>query len=287
MSQFRTLILIGLCGIVLLSGSGCGGSSVDENSPVVATFRDKTLTARMVAHYIPDGATPEDSLRYAQQFVQQWIKEQAICDRALSTDETLEERVAYKVQDYRAKIIMHAYHTSLIEDSLDKRVPEAECKEYYELNKENFRSKENLYSFLYIVTTNRNTAEVAEWMRKDGQEEFGKVAEWAAQNGMEYKLDSAYVGESKIAQISKGYFGNLQKAEPGKLIRWNGVISGERRRYLFKMLDMVKEGEALPLRLCREKIKNLIINDRKVKLIERTEKKIVRDARASNYVREY
>ena len=272
-------------GLLLLAG--CGSSGPTEDSPVIIRFKDNVLTQRMLDQYMPEGVSSEDSMRYADQFVKQWIKEQAIMDQALAADETLGERIEFKVQDYKAKLIMHEYHSALIADSLDTEVSDTEIRAYYDQHKDNFRSKENLYSYFYVVTTASSTNEPANWMRGEKPEDMEKLKTWAAENAMEYKLDSAFVGETTINLVSKGYFGNLQRAGIGKLIRWNGVISGERRRYLFKMLDIVKEGEALPLRLCREKIKNLIINDRKVKLIERTEKKIVRDARANNYVREY
>ena len=279
-------ISLSLCLGLLLFWSGCGDSKPEITSKVVASYKDNKLTERMLRHYIPDGVPPKDSIRYAEQFIRQWLKEQSIMDVATKLDPTLAERIEYKVQDYRAKLIMHEYHTQLIEDSLDLEVPMKQIEAYYEANKDNFRSKENLYSYLYVVSTVSDVSEQASWMRSGEQSDFRLLKTWAEANALEFKLDTAYVGETKITQVSKGYFGNLQKADIGKFIRWNGVIQGERRRYLFKMLDKVKSGAPLPVRLCKDKISNLIINDRKNELIERTEEKILKNARANNFIRE-
>lgn len=264
--------------------SGCGGEGETDGSPVIVRFKEKVLTARMLSHYIPEGVGPADSARYAAQYIEQWVKEQAIMDKALSDDETLAERIEFKVQDYKAKLVMHEYQTRLIKDSITEKVSKAAIQKYYEDHKKNFRSKETLFSYFYVVSTTGELAEAAEWMQSDDPADIVKLTDWAAKNALEYKLDSSYVGETQVNHVSKGYFGSLQKAPIGKFIRWNGVIQGERRRYMFKMMDVVENGAALPLRLCREKITNLILNDQKVKLIERSEERILRDARSKNYI---
>ncbi|HEX2898087.1 MAG TPA: hypothetical protein VHS96_00055, partial [Bacteroidia bacterium] len=114
-----------------------------------------------------------------------------------------------------------------------------------------------------------------------------KLREWATENAIEYKVDSNYVNEAKIEFVSKGYYGNLQKTEPGKLIRWNGVIRGEKRYYLFKMIKVVEAGEPLTIELCRDKIVDLIMNERKVSLIEKNEERILKNALTNNYIHEY
>jgi hypothetical protein len=201
-------------------------------------------------------------------------------------DEDLAARIAYKVEDYRAELIKHEYHSRLIRDSMDTKVPEKEIMDYYEKNKANFRGKENLYAYFYFTTASDDIDEAADWMRSGNYSDILKLREWAKQNALDFKVDSAYVGEAVITQVSKGYFGALQDAPRGKLIRWNGVIQGERRRYLFKMIDIIENGAPLPLALCREKIISLLTNERKVALIQNTDKRILENARANNNIRE-
>lgn len=271
---------------VLFLTVGCGGGDSAGDSQVIAQFKDKTLTQKQLDFYVPDGVPSEDSARFAKQFVKRWIREQAVMDRAISQDETLSERVEYKVEDYRAKLIMHEYHTGLIEESLDKDVPLAEIQAYYEQNKDNFRSKETLYSYFYLVsTTSDGLDQAARWMRAKDEASITKLRNWAAENAMEAKLDSSFAGETQVNNISKGYYGSLQKAGKGQLIRWNGVIQGVRRRYMFKMIEIVDSGDYLPISMCEDKIKGLLINERKLKLIEETEQKILQDAEAKNFIK--
>lgn len=269
-----------------MTAVGCGGGDPGGDSPVVAQFKDKVLTQKQLDFYVPDGVPAEDSARFAKQFVKRWVREQAVMDRAISEDETLSERIEYKVEDYRAKLIMHEYHTGLIERSLDQDIPDSEINSYYEQNKDNFRSKQTLYSYFYLVsTTSDGLDQAGSWMRSKDEASISKLRTWANENAMESKIDSSFAGETTINNISKGYYGSLQKASIGQLIRWNGVIQGVRRRYMFKMIEIVQAGDFLPISMCEDKIKGLLINERKLKLIEETEQKILQDAEAKNYIK--
>lgn len=271
--------------LAILVFSACGSKEQVTDEPVIVAFKDKELTPSLLKRYIPDDVSAEDSARYAQQFIDQWVKEQAVMDYALSKDEGLAAEVEFKVQDYRAKLIMNAYESRLVEDEMDTEVAPQEIRRYYEANKENFRSKKSVYSYLYLVTTESKLDEVSGWMRSDEQADLDQLRNWSETNTLTFKLDSSYVGASQVNEISKGYFGSLKKAKIGKLIRWNGVIQGERRRYLFKMIDIVDEGAYLPVQLCEERIRALLLNERKIELIESTEEKILSNARTSNYIR--
>ena len=271
--------------LAILLFSACGGGSGDEAEPVIVSFKDKSLTPSLLKRYIPQGVSSEDSARYADKFIEQWVKEQAVMDYALSQDETLSEEVEFKVQDYRAKLIMNAYEARLVEKEMDKEVLPQEIRNYYEANKDNFRSKEEMYCYFYLVTTERDLGEVSGWMRSDGSSELSQLRDWSEKNTLTFKLDSTYVTATQVNDVSEGYFGDLKKASIGKLIRWNGVIQGERRRYLFKMVDVVGEGGYLPVSLCADRIRELLLNERKIELIESTEEKILSNARASNYIR--
>lgn len=255
-----------------------------EDSKVIAKFKDKTLTEDQLDFYIPAGVPTEDSIRYAEQFIEKWIREQAVMDKALSEDEGLQARVAYKVENYRAKLIMHEYHAKMLE-TLDTAVPAEDVAEYYETNKDNFLSDQEYYSFFYLVTTkNEGIDQAARWMRSREESDLSSLREWAVGNTREAKIDSSYKDKDRVNTISKGYFGNLTKAPIGQLIQWNGVIQGKRRRYMFKMLDKVKQNDHLPLSLCEDRIKAILRNDRRVKLIDETEQKILKDAEAKNYI---
>ena len=269
--------------LALVVGS-CSNNT--DTSPVVAEYKSEKLSQNQLNYFMPQNLSKVDSTRFADHYIKQWVKKQAVCDVALEENEKLAEEIEFKVNDYRQKLIIHEYTSQLIRDSLDTEVPESEIQAYYEQFKQDFVSKEDQYSFFHLVTANQSVTDAAKWMRSDEQPDFEQLYQWALQNALQYKLDSSFVSGKEVEKVEVGYFGNLKSESPGKLIRWNGVIQGQRRRYLFKMLEVVKQGESLPLKLCREQIRRIIINERKINLIEDVEDKILTNARANNYIKD-
>lgn len=53
---------------------------------------------------------------------------------------------------------------------------------------------------------------------------------------------------------------------------------------MFKLNEEVKEGELMPLSMCRETIKDILLNQRKNRLVETTEKDLLKNARKSGKV---
>lgn len=272
--------------IILVSALSFGFMACSGNSPqdVVVSYKEKSLTRTQLQAFMPQGLNPADSARFAEQAIEEWIMDQAVMDEALSRDDSMAERVAAKVEDYRAELIKHEFHNQLIKDSLDLAVDEAEIIAYHERSKQDFISADNRYCYFYCSSTQDNLREQEDWMKSNDYKDILKLREWARQNAIGFKVDSSYASESAVAEISKGYLGDLRNVSPGKFIQWTGVIEGERRRYLFKMIDVLEKGEPLPLQLCRNKIENLILNERKNGIIQRADNRILDNAKANNYV---
>lgn len=263
--------------------SSCGGG---EESPVVASYKDTPLRLRQLEQYIPKGVSEEDSTRYADHYVDQWLKAQAIADVAMQQIPNLEERIEFKVEDYRQKLIMHEFSSRIIRDSLDTLITNADIEQYYRSYTDNFIATSSMYSFYYIVCKAENTGDAGSLINSGSAADIEKLVAWARDNALEFKLDSTYTTEAAITEINKGYFGDLKDAGSGRVVKWSGVIQGQRRRYYFKMLDKIKVGEPLPILLAKERINRILLNERKVNLIEETEKRIVQEARVNNYIKD-
>ncbi|MCB9236051.1 MAG: hypothetical protein H6581_30670 [Bacteroidia bacterium] len=265
---------------------GCKGwfSSDENNSPVVAKYKNETLNLDQLNQYVPQGVSSQDSIRYSKFYIDEWIREKAIADVALREIPNLESTIEFKVQDYRRKLILNEYTAHLIQQKLDTAISHQRVREYYETEKSNFISQEDLFAYFYIVVGDKSTRGVSEMMESDVQEDLDNLVTWARDNSLDYKLDSSFVVSAEIDNISKGYFGDLKKSRKGKLIRWNGVKQGQQRKYFFKLLEIVKQGEPLPLSLVENRIRSILLNERKITLIESTDEKILQDARQRNYI---
>ena len=252
---------------------GCGGS----DSPVVASFKDQKLTRKQLDAMIPKGVA--DSARYAENIINQWIHDVSICDAATTADPTLAEQVEWQIQDTRRKLIIHLYTTKLINDSLKPSVSMERIQNYYTEHADKYISKQNLYSYIFISTEQKETGEISDLMKKGDPSDWSTLRNWAKENAVDFKLDSTYLEESFISELKKGYFGTLKKSAEGKFIRWETVILGKTRKYLFRMTDKVEAGDPMPLSLVKEDIHNMLLNEEKVRLVDAAEERILKNAK--------
>ena len=281
---------------ILLFLTGCnwfGGKDVDKQ--VVAKYKDETLTSDMLGHHIPKNASAKDSTRYAQLYIDQWIKEMVIAEKARKVVEDLDKKIEYKVDDYRNKLILDEYRDWLLSQNADTTISEDEIRNYYDLNKRKFISPTDLYSYFYIAMANISDSDYSKATNMIGSSrlsEINQLKDWCDErlgnNTVRYyKLDSSYTTETEVRNIQQGFFVDLVNSKDGQVRRWSGAMTGQNRRYLYKRLDLVQEGEVMPLRLARAKIINILKNERKIRLIEGKEKELVADAKAGSQVKIY
>ena len=274
----------------ILISTGCNSlfSSSEDGSPIVAKYKEAELTLNRLRHYIPEGATPEDSARYADYYIEQWLKEQAVADVALNKIGDLEQKIDFKVADYRQKLILHEYAAQFMADKLDTNVARRDIVAYFNKHSDKLTSKENLYCYFYVISlrSESSSINISSLMNSDDPQDLRTLEEWARVNSIEYKLDSGFVNDFEMNRIQKGYAGNLRSIPEGQVKQWSGAKKGKYIKYYYKKIDYLEPGDQLPLSLTKAKIKNTILNERKIKLIEDEEEKIMKDARLHNHIKQ-
>ena len=115
-----------------------------------------------------------------------------------------------------------------------------------------------------------------------------ELIEWAVDNSKEYKLDSAYVGETELERLQPGfYFGNIRRASRTTLYPYQHQEGDTTYYDFFRMLNVIKEGDLMPISLCRDRIITIIRNQRKNALIEQTKANLLQQAEDANKITIY
>ncbi len=283
MTVRHILFLFLLC----VSAGSCGSwGDGEDDTPIVVAFKDEVLRQGELASRVPEGLSEKDSIFYAEFYIEQWIHEQAVADAALSKITDLEQKIEHKVRDYRRKLIVHEYTNYLVANKLDTNVDEQELREFYGREKENFPSKEDLYNYFFIVSPVEESRSIREWLKSEDAWAADSARNWAALPGNAdiVKLDSQYADASTLNEMGKGYFGDLKKSKIGQLIRWTGVIHGMRKRYYFRLIDVILPGEPMPYGLIKDELRTILLNERKFDIIRREEDRIVNEAKAKKII---
>lgn len=281
-SPFRSLHY----GWFLLLIMACNGNGVNGAEDIIVRYRQYTLSRAEIDYFIPDGVTQADSILFAERYIEEWIKGHAISEHARSRIVGLKESLGYKLKEYEKDLINHAFATYLAEQNSDVlKTTDEEVRFYYNQNPEKFISDTYYYQYLFVRTTSYANQQVVPLMRSNDPERLEELRDWALDNALDYRLDSSYVREPELERISEGfYYGNIRRVSKSTSYPFQLRKDGESYYNYFRLIDEVEPGERLPLRICADQIRNILINQKKNDLIEREEAALVEQARAAKKI---
>jgi hypothetical protein len=267
-----------LLAILLSVMAGCGDGG-DPDDPVVArAYGDKLLWSHM-RQVIPLEVAPADSAALAQSYIQHWLRQQVILHKAGENLGTIERDIEAQIRDYRNSLVMFAYEQALVEQKLDTAVGDAELEAYYERNKDNFEMKDNILRVRWFKVREddkRTMKRLQDHFLSGSDERMGEVEVWLAQRGIPITDRSA----SWTAYTDLRREIPLLQEDPDQPPLKDGryMLREGPTAWFVDILEHRNRQSASPLELVRQDIRSIIINQRKLHLIERMREDLYREA---------
>lgn len=253
-------------------------NSDDKKKDAVARVYDTYLSRQELQRAIPFGLKGEDSADFANEYINQWVRRNLVLHRAELNLRDEEKDVAQQLEDYRQSLIIFAYERELVKQKLDTVVTEAEIADYYEKHPNNFELKSNIIRLQYIKVPLKtpNIDKARKWFSSDKPDDREKLEQFARLYAVNSLLDDSnwLLLEDVIKEIplSDDFISNSKRLpvtiEP----------EDDKFKYLVRVSGfMVKDSQA-PLEFEVTTIKNIILNKRKILLIEKMQDDAFSDA---------
>lgn len=267
-------------GLVLASLiiTGCTGSKNNNGDAILARVHEKNLYASELAGMIPDNISPEDSLLFVKDHVDKWVRNQLLLFMA-ETHLTEEEKdVKQQIEDYKTSLMIFKYEQNYIKEKLDTVVHDQEIEEYYEKYSTNFLLNNNLLKGRYI-RVERNAPEiwkVRRWYKSDDEEDIKKLEAWCFEQSADYTYfeDKWMYLDHLLNQMPEIYM------TPENLLRYRKhfEVRDDNWYYFLKISDFRLESTVAPLEFIQEDIRSILLNKRKLHLIQELEANVYNDA---------
>lgn|GEM_PF-2605913 len=272
--------------LILVSCNGPGND--DPAKSAVARYKSSFLSQKELKYYLPENLSFEDSTRFAKLYVEQWLKQQIVADEAYSNLKNLEEKVEFKVRDYRAKLIALEYYNYLFKTQMDSVIDDTLLTGIYNKTINKYISLEKYYSYLYTAS------EVAEPSAKDwimlkrpGDEILYKT--WAEKNAYKFKTDTLWKTSASLDSLSHEFDYNFKSIFPSStpLILKAKSNNGKTYNITFRMRNIRTEGQFIPLDIVKPTIESEILSERQKKLVERKEQELLQKSYSNNDISHY
>ena len=173
---------------VAFSCSGSGAADADRALNPIVTVGDKTLYQADLDEVIPIGLSAEDSTAAVKSYIDMWVNDQLIYNKALQNIINKKD-IDELVEGYKKSLITSSYQEQLLKEYFSKSVSENELKAYYEQNKDKFKLEDNIIKGLYlkIPVNSKQLANFQKWYKQGNDAAIENIEKNTLQNAVAYE----------------------------------------------------------------------------------------------------
>ncbi len=265
--------------LVAMLVSSCDYFKAPKEPKAIARVGKKYLYQEDILDLVPKGTSKNDSIAIVKSFIDRWATQQLLfeaSERNLSNEKVTSFNEL--MEQYKVDLYTKAYLEELVIRQVDTVVTEEQIEDYYLKSKQYFKNATELVKLRYINLVKENPkfakikAKFSSFTKKDRKEleqlavQFKSYAFndsiWVDINQVYEKLPFLNI-ENKSKYISSGI--NFQY--PDSTTIW-----------LVKVNKVLPKDSSTPLEFLKPTIKQIIINNRKLELVNTIEKEITNDA---------
>ena len=278
MQIFR--IFIGLISLSFLLMS-CNSEKEDV---ILATAFDYTLYQSDIKGIVPAGTSKTDSISIIKNYIDNWIKQKIILQKADKNLNSDQKNFEQQLEDYKNSLIIYSYETKLINQLLDTNISNDEIEKYYNNNADNFQLKDNNIKVNYVKLDINSPLKAKfknmVFSKKDDNDEKSQLIDLATKHAVNFFLDddSWLLFDDLLKEIP------IETYDQEAYLKSNRTIESkdENFYYLIHIKDFKIRETTSPISFEKDNIRNIIINKRKLELIEKMQKEAYDQAVKNN-----
>jgi len=264
----------------------CNPIGNNETDIVLARVQDHYLYLSDIQSLVPENANARDSMTIVQNFINKWIREQLILNKAKLNLTRQEQDFSQQLEEYRNSLIIYAYESKLMRLNHDTNVSLEDIEQYYDLHKNNFELKENIirFNFIKLHVDSPEVNQFRSLIRRDDPEDMHELEDLCKSYSADYWLEDDWM-----------YFDDILNQIPLEIDNQAQFLSrnehidlrSESFRYFARIKDYKLQGSISPIAFETSNIKSIIINKRKLELVKNMRKDLMNVAVSSHEVEVY
>jgi hypothetical protein len=251
-----------------------------EEAPKQAVARvfDKYLYMDELKEIIPADASSSDSAQIAENYIKSWIEQILLLKKAEDNLTDEQKDFSKQLEDYRRSLIIYSYQRELLNQLLDTNVTEEEIEAYYENNKQNFELKDNIVKVRYVKVAKNapDIKKLKKWYSSDNPQDLQALESYCFQFAQNFYLDDKtwLLFDDLLKEVPIRTYNKEDFLKQNKLIEMEDSLS----LYFLNIKGFKIKNSISPLSFEKENIRNIIVNRRKLDIINKLKQDIYNDA---------
>lgn len=271
--------------IFLLSAMvvSCDYFKAPKKPKAIARVGESYLFQDDIVDLVPNGTSKKDSIAIVKSFIDRWATQKLLFEAAqrnIGKDKVSE--FSALIDQYKVDLYTKDYIESLVIRQIDTVVTEVQIEEYYAKNKQYFKNSSELVKLRYInlVKENPKFAKIKSKFSSFTKKDRKELEQLAVQFKSYAFNDSIWVDINQVYE--KIPFINLENKQKYISSGMNFQYPDSTTVWLVKVNNVLPKDSPTPLEFLKPTIKQIIINNRKLDLINTIEKEITNDAIKDN-----
>ncbi len=258
MKKLSLIILVFIC--------ACSSNKKNEEHAIARVY-NSFLYVKDLQGVIPNNVSGKDSILLVNEYIDGWIKQQLLINQAEKNLQDVQKDFTKQLEDYKNSLTIYRYETELIKQSLDTNVSDNEITEYYTKNKDNFELKENIVKVIYVKVPQSSPLNIARlYIKSDKEADKKKLQDFCHKYAVNYYLEDGnwLLFNDILKEIPINTYNQEEYLKNNRLIE----IKDSTYIYLLNIKGFMIKESLSPLSFEKGNIRDIIINKRKLKLIE-------------------
>lgn len=268
--------------MLLIPLISCSSFFKKKTERVLARVNDDYLYESEIKGLIAPGTAPTDSITLVKNYIDSWIQKKLLVEQARKN--LPEDKLDFTSQlaEYENSLIIYSYETALVDQKLDTVVTPEEIESYYNQNLNNFLLKENIIKMQYVKLPRSSTQirQAKKLLEADDPVSLTKLSELCEKQAADYFLDSEEW--LSFTEILREIPVKTYNQEEFLRINRNFEYQDSSFVYIFRIRDFRIKDNVSPISYEETRIRSIILNKRKIELINNMHRDVYNQAAAKN-----
>ena len=257
----------------------CDYFRAPKKPKAIARVGENYLFQDDIVDLVPKGTSKKDSVAIVKSFIDRWATQKLLfeaAERNIGSDKVAEFKSL--IEQYKIDLYTKAHIESLVIRQIDTIVTDVQIDDYYTKNKQYFKNSSELVKLRYInlVKENPKFAKIKSKFSSFTKNDRKELEQLAVQFKSYAFNDSIWVDINQV--FEKIPFINLENKQKYISSGMNFQYPDSTTVWLVKINKVLPKDSPTPLEFLKPTIKQIIINNRKLELINTIEKEITNDA---------
>jgi hypothetical protein len=261
------------------------GCDFIEKKPdqVLARLGDEFYYKSDLIEIFPTGLSEEDSVIFVKNRINNWAKEKLLFKKALvNLGDKKQGDLNQLIESYKNELFSYAYQEKIVKSAMDTFISEQSVREYYNINKLNFKLNQEIINarYLKINSENYNLKDVVKRFKRFKQSDKIFLDSISLQFSSYYFNDSLWINKdvffNKLPDINDRLKQNIVK---NKLFY---RLEDSLELYLINIKNYKLKNDIAPFDFIKSTLKQVLLNKKKLEFISKFENEIIEDALQQN-----